>query len=153
MSKYCFNPRTRRACDLQRVLDNNPDSVSIHARAERATLDHYYIDDQYHRFNPRTRRACDKPDVLANSSVEGFNPRTRRACDDEFQLQRLFSAVSIHARAERATSIVTLQPSANRRFNPRTRRACDIIIFRPSRKFRVSIHARAERATSAEVVD
>ena len=75
-----------------------------------------------------------------------FNPRTRRACDDINKQEEQFSNVSIHARAERATSFLPTRMSVSSfqsthaqsvrlrirklysrlfSFNPRTRRACD----------------------------
>ena len=105
-------------------------TVSIHARAERATL----------------------PLLGGNSEIPSFNPRTRRACDLEKLNPQSQKGVSIHARAERATLKdfwgytpgcmfqSTHAQSVRRGFG----------IFRLRRK-NVSIHARAERATVVEL--
>ena len=105
------------------VIDRN--TVSIHARAERATTAAAQFIPIGKSFNPRTRRACD-PSARGRYRLDfSFNPRTRRACDTDSK--KLLGAF--------------------RSFNPRTRRACDKKGLWKATVKTVSIHARAERAT------
>ena len=111
--------RLRAACELASVL-----GVSIHARARRATCPHARLAAQFRfQFTP----AHDgRPQVNPSfSEYRSFNSRPRTTGDvrDRVELARI--AVSIHARARRATRA--------KRFGRRGR--C------------VSIHARARRAT------
>ena len=63
--------------------------------------------------------------IIKEQNGKCFNPRTRRACDKSFDRLYQKYGVSIHARVERATSIVSPSVSVSVGFNPRTRRACD----------------------------
>ena len=81
------------------------DSVSIHARVERATIFAVSSSFQISSFNPRTRRACDCSrfaDDLVDFDVS-IHARVERATTLPLQIIQL-SLVSIHARVERATA-------------------------------------------------
>ena len=55
----CFNPRTRKGCDLLPVLDLLISKVSIHAPVKDATFMGAGTTAVVASFNPRTRKGCD----------------------------------------------------------------------------------------------
>ena len=78
----CFNPRPRAAGD---VLSGGVSTVKS-------------------RFNPRPRAAGDLPQLLSDLTSRCFNPRPRAAGDHLSIAGHPSIAVSIHARARRATA-------------------------------------------------
>ena len=105
--QLCFNPRTRKGCDLKGydviIFGTH---VSIHAPARGATIRDWPARSASARFNPRTREGCDLVGELCPAVQQH---------------------VSIHAPARGATPIVGRLDKGNRCFNPRTHEGCDNI--------------------------
>ena len=80
--------------------------VSIHARAERATLCQPYFGLRLFRFQSTHAQSVRRHTTRPTAAGAGFNPRTRRACDTFFDFCKPLAVVSIHARAERATTML-----------------------------------------------
>ena len=122
-SEVSIHARARRATsrggEILRGL-----CVSIHARARRATRAGSRA-LQMNEFQSTPARGGRPRDHELASPSRSFNPRPRAAGDLYPLRQACNSAVSIHARARRATTPQTRRRAANR----------------------VSIHARARRAT------
>ena len=145
----CFNPRPREAGDvlLQRLL-GELQSVSIHARARRATRLHpppvAMIAVSIHA---RARRATRREGSGRGGVGVSIHARARRATSrlvpavrlaqkfqstparggrrHEARLGQAVDGVSIHARARRATPSRPGSPSPGSCFNPRPREAGD----------------------------
>ena len=101
---WCFNPRTRKGCDLIKAMQERLNRVSIHAPARGATPFARVPFGARPRFNPRTRKGCDIVLGCRCDVEECFNPRTRKGCDSSLPL-----------------SVGSLSS-----FNPRTRKGCDV---------------------------
>ncbi len=146
-----FNPRPRTAGDAIRFPPCEFYSVSIHARAQRATktpfdqvIAELFQSTPAHSgrprasvaggaragFNPRPRTAGDALQAPAPDGVESFNPRPRTAGDLE----------ATEAMGKLAQFQSTPAHSGRRRHGFARARVCA-----------VSIHARAQRATEARV--
>ena len=76
----CFNPRTRKGCDLYPAILLQFYFVSIHAPVKDATVSWPCIICRQ-CFNPRTRKGCDGLVFTFTRDEMGFNPRTRKGCD------------------------------------------------------------------------
>ncbi len=143
--------------------------VSIHARARRATGANGHESARHWCFNSRPREAGDKFPRRRSARQPCFNSRPREAGDLRHQRERIVAAVSIHARARRATVDKFTQETGELfQFTPaRGGRRCSSRVCIPSPGFQftparggrhddygtgrlvydVSIHARARRAT------
>ena len=127
--KLCFNPRTRKGCDVIADHVGYTSIVSIHAPVKDATRDtneflrniavsiHAPVKDATAGnvaewtstmcFNPRTRKGCDWELVLQVMPRQCFNPRTRKGCDWKFRQMAWSNIVSIHAPVKDATFMQT----------------------------------------------
>ena len=100
---YRFNSRPRVAGDGGHYTTCRMRStVSIHARAWRATRQGRSMDCR-RCFNSRPRVAGDVTMVFVTASTRCFNSRPRVAGDNRNLSSKYLGAVSIHARAWRAT--------------------------------------------------
>ena len=86
MTSCCFNPRTRKGCDVVGQFQAAVVTVSIHAPARGATRS---------RMRPRCSRAC-------------FNPRTRKGCDPTSLARNIggWQFQSTHPQGVRHTQVV-----------------------------------------------
>ncbi len=123
----CFNPRTRKGCDVHQNIYFSPctlfqsthpqgvrlsgeyyveliDVVSIHAPARGATRTwSIWHRGAYVSIHAPARGATSKPRGL-RATTTSFNPRTRKGCDRHTRRDCRLYPVSIHAPARGATS-------------------------------------------------
>ena len=147
LKKY-FNPRSREGSDLfVAVKVWYPMKISIHAPAKGATYLQITIPirQQFQSTLPRRERPVRSCQGVV--SHENFNPRSREGSDISANNYSNTTAISIHAPAKGATTLLLLSFQIFFHFNPRSREGSDPVwysffIFR-----NISIHAPAKGAT------
>ena len=148
----CFNPRTRKGCDLFFFQTGFKDIVSIHAPVKGATSSGEKTSSRS-CFNPRTRKGCDrlfKPILVITIS---FNPRTRKGCDpSRSSPHSSVHPVSIHAPVKGATRSRLPPVPADRRFNPRTRKGCDFDIQVNLERMTACFNPRTRKGCDRKIV-
>ena len=102
-SLLCFNPRTRKGCDLSLFVTLTYDDVSIHAPVKDATREISYTCKYMYVSIHAPVKDATRRSLLINIIVRSFNPRTRKGCDITMHVHDEAITVSIHAPVKDAT--------------------------------------------------
>ena len=122
--------------------------ISIHAPARGATHTGGSVPHFTRDFNPRSREGSDEPAFRFMYFSINFNPRSREGSDVDEGYDFTLIAISIHAPARGATSLVRKEALLGQNFNPRSREGSDPMAPRTNPLRMISIHAPARGATA-----
>ncbi len=145
--KKCFNPRSRKGRDINRLKVAAAGHVSIHAPAKGATDESNTQTASGPEFQSTLPQRERRPSPAARVAPSRFNPRSREGSDD-CDAVGYKAGVSIHAPAKGATLAQELLLICGKCFNPRSREGSDEdkdTMASPPQH--VSIHAPAKGAT------